>query len=253
MVTETSSIIRTGITLNFFPLEKVFYKHDSKLDSKFEEFKRKFSQQESASQSEIKKLKLETKAVSSFKHKGNRLQYEFNVNLLGVIEQASSNLLEGNLSVVNSSLESAKSLLQKRVKSIRFADKSPAGWTAVEEYESDDLADDSEDEKKLRSAEKRALSKIKTKKQAQRRPALQSQASRFQRAPFQAQPFNAVPHPSMSIKQPFRVQRQANQSDKCFSCGQRGHWANSCFQSGAFNRPFRASVSTSTSTSHPTS
>ena len=138
---------------------------DSKLDSKFEEFKRKFSQQESASQSEIKKLKLETKAVSSFKHKGNRLQYEFNVNLLGVIEQASFNLLEGNLSVVNSSLESAKSLLQKRVKSIRFADKSPAGWTAVEEYESDDLADDSEDEKKLRSAEKRALSKIKTKKQ----------------------------------------------------------------------------------------
>ncbi|KAK3746434.1 hypothetical protein QZH41_002690 [Actinostola sp. cb2023] len=125
-----------------------FVEKDSKLDSKFEEFKRKFSQQESASQSEIKKLKLETKAVSSFKHKGNRLQYEFNVNLLGVIEQASSNLLE-----------------------------------AVEEYESDDLADDSEDEKKLRSAEKRALSKIKTKKQAQRRPALQSQASRFQPSP----------------------------------------------------------------------
>ena len=37
---------------------------------------------------------------------------------------------------------------------IRFADKSPAGWAAVEEYKSDELADASDDEKKLRSAER---------------------------------------------------------------------------------------------------
>ena len=48
---------------------------------------------------------------------------------------------------------------------IQFADKSPAGWTAVTEYESDELADDSEDEKKLRSAERRALPKLRTCKQ----------------------------------------------------------------------------------------
>ena len=36
----------------------------------------------------------------------------------------------------------------------------------MEEYESDELADDSEDEKKLRSAERRALSKIRLRKQA---------------------------------------------------------------------------------------
>ena len=79
-------------------------------------------------------------------------------------------LLEWDLSRVNQELENAKTLLNKRNKAIRFADKSPAGWTAVEEYESDELADDSEDEKKVRSAERRALSKLRSTSQVSPAP-----------------------------------------------------------------------------------
>ena len=74
---------------------------------------------------------------------------------------AISNLSEGNLLAVQEHLQKAKSDLEKRIKLIRFADKSPAGWAAVEEYESDELAENSEDEKKLRAAERRAFTKIK--------------------------------------------------------------------------------------------
>lgn len=74
------------------------------------------------------------------------------------------NITKGSLSAANAELERAKTLVNKRNKLIRFADKSPASWTAVEEYESDELAEDSEDEKKLRGAEKRALAKIREKK-----------------------------------------------------------------------------------------
>ena len=43
-------------------------------------------------------------------------------------------------------------LIKKRQKLIKIADRNKDGWLVVQEYESDDLASDSEDEKKLRKA-----------------------------------------------------------------------------------------------------
>ena len=144
----------------------IFRLLDSKLDKKFADLKRALEQKELSTNSQIKKLKTEAKASSSFQFKGNKLQFEFNSSLLDSINIAFDHLHEGDLSGVNKELENVKASLNKRNKVIRFADKSPAGWAAVEEYESDELADDSEDEKKLRSAERRALSKIRLRKQA---------------------------------------------------------------------------------------
>ena len=134
---------------------------DSKLDRKLASFKRSFEEREELHTSQLKKLKTESKASSSFKFKGNKIQYAFNVALVDSLEIISKSLFEGDLSKANAELEKQKSVLAKRNKLIRFADKRPAGWTAVDEYQSDDLAEDSEDEKKLRSAERRALAKIK--------------------------------------------------------------------------------------------
>ena len=110
---------------------------DSKLDKKFSEFKRGLEQKELATDSQIKKLKTEAKAANSFQFKGNKLQFEFNSSLLDSIDSASASLLEGNLTRVNQELENVKTLLNKRSKAIR------SGWLDG----SDELADDSEDEK----------------------------------------------------------------------------------------------------------
>lgn len=222
---------------------------DVKLDKKFTAFKKKLDRQESTSQLQFKKLKTESKAVSSFNFKGNRVQYEFNSNLLDIIDDASSSLLEGDLATTNSSIEKAKTLLQKRIKAVRFADKSPAGWAAVEEYESDELADDSEDEKKLRAAEKRALFKLKAKKSV-KRPNMQSSFNTNKNKRVASAPADSgvqpPVRPTLRPFQPFRFNRQTAATDKCFQCGQRGHWSYYCPSVGANRFPRPGSTATTT-------
>ena len=219
---------------------------DSKLDKKFADFKRALEQKELSTNSQIKKLKTEAKASSSFQFKGNKLQFEFNSSLLDSINIAFDHLHEGDLSGVNKELD----------KVIRFADKSPAGWAAVEEYESDELADDSEDEKKLRSAERRALSKIRLRKQSRS----SGQTRKFQQDcdgsrgaggssnSSTSQPFRHQPFTQQSFR-PHRSTRTPQPSDKCFACGQFGHWANSPF-CPSYSRVYgnRALPATSTTT-----
>ena len=54
-----------------------------------------------------------------------------------------------------------KLIIEKRQKFIRIADKNRDGWLVVQEYESDDLASDSEDEKKIRKVKAAAEKKRK--------------------------------------------------------------------------------------------
>ena len=184
---------------------------DTKFDQKFAAFKRDLDEKNGATQSQLKKLKTETKASISFNFKGNKVQYEFNSSLLDVIDGVVDNISRGNLSAANSELERVKSLIAKRNKLIRFAD-------------------DSEDEKKLRSAERRALVKIREKKRKHASNRCNSTATHPK--PSEGPSTGLSTGGSFSPIQPFfRMQsfrgRQPQPADKCFSCGQRGHRTNS--------------------------
>ena len=202
---------------------------EAKLEQKFLSFKRSFEDKDAYHASEIKKIKSEAKAASSFKFKGNRVPFEFNNQISDSVDQCLVGLTQGNLAEVETDLKSLKEKVAKRNKLIRFADKSPARWTAVDEYESDELAENSEDEKKLRTAERRALSKLKC--QAGQPKAAKATATftrstpdfgppRDMRTPMVHQP------PFRSFHRSFRPYGRLS-SDKCFSCGVVGHWAGS--------------------------
>ena len=90
--------------------------NDTKFDQTFPAFKRDLDEKEAATQSQLKKLKTETKASSSFKFKGNKVQYEFDSSLLEVIDGVVDKISRGNLSAANSELERVKALIAKRYK-----------------------------------------------------------------------------------------------------------------------------------------
>ena len=99
-----------------------------------------------------KQLKGNSKVVkeaAEFKFKGNRKQFELNAQLdriFGKIEVSLNEPQEVRKLVTEGQL------IKKRQKLVKLADRSKDGWLVVQEYESDELAFNSEDEKKIRKA-----------------------------------------------------------------------------------------------------
>ncbi|KAL5490747.1 hypothetical protein EMCRGX_G015926 [Ephydatia muelleri] len=99
----------------------------------------------------------------SFLRPGNQSQYDFTDAVLGQVQDALRDLEYGSTEETREaavhSLQKAAEMLERRMKLIKMADRSEYGWAVVAEYESDELAVDSDDEKRISRAEKEAEKK----------------------------------------------------------------------------------------------
>ncbi|CAC5420006.1 unnamed protein product [Mytilus coruscus] len=109
------------------------------------------------------------KAENSFKFKGHQVQYELNVDLQDLVQRALDYLGRNKSDKAVTILNEALNTLKKKKQAHKIADKSEGGWKTVQEYLSDDLASDSEDEKKIRAADTRAVKKLKSVKSADKK------------------------------------------------------------------------------------
>ncbi|VDI20041.1 Hypothetical predicted protein [Mytilus galloprovincialis] len=114
-------------------------------------------------------------------------------------------------------------LIKNRQKLIKLADSSDAGWRVVEEYVTNPLAEDSEDEKKMYKAQSRAESKLK-KEKLKRRPDRKS-VPYTQQAP--AKTANSIP---VNVS---GGSRSDVRPGRCFYCNEYGHWIRNCPKSAA--------------------
>ena len=124
-------------------------------DKRFEGIEKKLQQ------SSNKNAKIED--TFKFKHKGNRMQFEFNQQILQTVENLSSELNDDDSSEVNDLCSGLAAKPKRRNKLIKIVDRSVLDWDTVAEYEADPIANDSDDGKKIRQVENRGLTKRKTK------------------------------------------------------------------------------------------
>ena len=177
---------------------------------------------------EIKKLK--HSEPHKFKRKANEDQYKFNLKLGETLDNAKSAAQKSQLEKVKSELEEGEKLLFERQKHILLADKSESGWFTVEEYKKHDLAENSDDEKRIFSAERRAratLSTLKKKRSssfaASRRSSLVRPSAPFTASassPQQPQAIQSLVPSSFTVRRP--------NMGSCFACGKPGHWRSTC-------------------------
>ena len=177
---------------------------------------------------EIKRLK--HSEPHKFKRKANEDQYKFNLKLGETLDNAKSATHKSQLEKVKSELEEGEKLLLECQKHILLADKSESGWFTVEEYKKHDLAEDSDDEKRIFGTERRAratLSTLKKKRSssfaAGRRSSLVSLSAPFTSSASSQQQPQAV---QSLVPSSFPVRRPNMGS--CFACGKPGHWRCTC-------------------------
>ena len=218
----------------------------TRLDSKLAEFKKEIAEsQERAATSAARKVQA-NKDTYIFKKKSHEEQYKANGNIDEALHEAEIEL-EATVSsdpAATSAVNRAKDallrgrkLLADRQKLIKIADRSDLGWAVVSEYTADELADDSDDEKRLEKAEKAAERKAGRRKKnsdSRQRPYKRSAISRSVSDTLQGQ--SVVPTPSASPSVQFRRQlmpsRMMTQLQRepgpCFACGQMGHYRSHC-------------------------
>ena len=209
----TSENQDTGSQNQQSDLADTFKLFKSYLDNKLESLKEEFLCSGNDLDNLTKTFKKEVSV--KFNKEGNKIQYNFNAELLGDLNKLQRRVSDSSSLGIISALVTK---LIKRNKLIRIADKSPTGSSTVREYESDDLASDSDDEKRLRQAENRAMRAIKEKLRFQpytKPPVSTSTASDGWAAP---------------PNRPFRSykRKEASPYDVCFKCHKLGHWKSTC-------------------------
>ena len=202
----------------------------ARFDAKLTDFREEMRQfQEEAATKALKRARHEK--PYQFKRKGNEEQATFNAQVDEALAEAQLELpgpsTSPALERAHKAIERGRRLLAERQKLIRIADRSELGWSVVSEYTADELADNSDDEKRLEKAERSAERKLAKRKKKRAEPAQVKQNARFLPAqaatPAGTTPFQFPPRrPPATVSQPFRV------PGPCFACGEMGHIRSRC-------------------------
>jgi len=175
-----------------------------------------------------------------FNKTGNKNQFDVNAEFLEQSECALKFIVKGKVEKAGEMIKQNIVAIKKRNKLIKIADRSDIGWATVREYETDEVASDSDDDKKIKQAEARAQSRLKNKVKKRTFNQTTEKSSTFPIWPntgFRQQFRNAPQTPQNQSWFPsFQANRTWNRprfqtpraEHHCYGCGEKGHWRKDC-------------------------
>ena len=200
-VAEPTNPTDASTSLDLTPAETITLMK-AHFDAKFEELNKSIAQ----------KPKEKEKQKFKYKNKSNELQSEFNNDLLDSIGDLKDLVLKrGSRKRQLDCLMYLESKLNKRNKLIKIADTSVAGWRTVAQYEAERIGSDSEDERKIKAAEKRAIEQTKEK--------------RDRAGPSSKRISRTTPNRNGRSG----TFNKAKPTDICLRCHKKGHWKRDCY------------------------
>ena len=216
-------------------LEKMSTIFDNKIDSMKRQLEDVSNKAHESQMSELKRMRFAE--PRSFKKKGHEQQYKHNEKVKTAVTEAKEATLAREQDACIAKLDEGIELIEGRQKLILMADRSDFGWKTVGEYLDNELAENDEDAKKMKKAEKEAQRKIteaRASKMAKSRASfsrLPRPVSRSSSFPTQyASPGTSNHHTSatVGVMSASDFRGQVRRSGTCFSCGKVGHWRNEC-------------------------
>ena len=123
-----------------------------------------------------------------------------------------------------SHLEEGLKMIAERQKLIKLADRSEFGWVVVAEYTADELADNSDDEKKIEKSEKAAERKAAKRKKAAQKVPTTKRAMQAPQSPVILPLQNQTPRRQIIVPSAKNIRPVG----PCFSCGEMGHLRSYC-------------------------
>ena len=145
-----------------------------RLDERLDTFKKELLDgQDKVATAAARRARQEPKYI--FKKKSHEEQSKINDKIDETMREAEAELQPGgsgavpsaeNIKAALDALKQGRAMVAERQKLIKIADRSELGWAVVHEYTADELAANSDDEKRMEKAEKAAERKAARKRKA---------------------------------------------------------------------------------------
>ena len=161
-------------------------------------------------------MKSKQEEMPKFKRKFNEDQFKHSKEMEKIMNQISTNLEAKDIDQAQANVEEGKKILIKRQKMIKIADREEDGWEVIKCYESDALASDTEDEKRLNRSRKQA--------KYNKRESLKTRRLRYKRR-YEGSRSNSRDYNNSTYTSTYR---SGKDTEVCYFCGREGHMQYSC-------------------------